>query len=349
MSGFEERLEALAPHERDGLRVLFVARFAPAAGDAMPEFDATVGIEPRYNFEIYDLIRQLGVACTPTRDLEAVPRLAAAHDYVFTLYNRAPMRNGELLVSMVCEQLAVPYLGAPPNVRAVAEDKHFAKHLAASLGIPTAPWQAVTLTEALVPPAFAGPYIVKPRFGAASDEVETAAIQDDWTGVRSRIEFLRERGKEALVERCIVGSDVTVPLVGAHDPLLLGTVEEVSSLPYGIATYRQKRLIDEGRVRRMLADPALAAAIEADALTLVRHVQPLDYTRLDFRIEAATGRHWFLEFNVGCNLGSHAGIMFAARERGLDQRAVVEHVLATSLRRQGAGRAAGRAAPGAGR
>lgn len=54
-------------------------------------------------------------------------------DYVFSLMNRFAMSRPEIFISSYCEFIQVPYLGAPPNIRAIAEDKFLTKMVFRSL------------------------------------------------------------------------------------------------------------------------------------------------------------------------------------------------------------------------
>ncbi len=336
MSDLNLRLLRLSPEEKKALRVIFLAKQAPLTVEGpRPEIHERFGVEPRYNHEIFSVLRDMGIDCVPCRSLDAFPGLARDAHFVFTLFNRAEFRNGEIFVSLECERLGIPYLGAPPNVRAIAEDKSFAKHLACSIGLKTAPWKTYGAHSKLAPPTFAGPYFVKPRFGAASDSIELDSIQDEWSGLKIKIESLLAQGKDAIVEQCISGTDLTVPVLGGEDPIILDVVEEVSDLPSGICTYRQKRLLDKGRFRRILDNPAVTKEVIAGVERLCAQVRPFDYLRVDFHLCTKTQTPFFLEFNIGCNLGSHAGIMFAATNRGVEQKHLIEHILAYSLRRQG--------------
>lgn len=56
-------------------------------------------------------------------------------DYVFSLMNRFGMSKPEIFISSYCEFIQVPYLGAPPNIRAIAEDKLLTKLVFRSLGL----------------------------------------------------------------------------------------------------------------------------------------------------------------------------------------------------------------------
>ncbi|MCY7387478.1 MAG: hypothetical protein LH481_05335 [Burkholderiales bacterium] len=336
MTELSNTLLRLSPETKKGLKVVFLAKQAPFdLREPRPELHEQLGVEPRYNYEIMSILQEMGVTCVPCRSLDAFESLASDADFVFTIFNRAEFRNGEIFVSLLCEKLGIPYLGAPPNLRALAEDKSFAKHLARSVGMKTPPWKTYGRHDGLEPPPFAGPYFVKPRFGAASEGISLESIQHDWPGLKTQVEKLLDQGKDVIVEQCINGTDVTVPVLGGQQAIVLDVVEEVSDLPSGICTYRQKRLLDKGRVRRKLDNPALAQQISASVEKFCAHVRPFDYLRVDFHLCKETQNAYFLEFNIGCNLGSHAAIMFAATNRGIEQKRVIEHILAYSLMRQG--------------
>lgn len=334
MTDNHQNLLRLSPAEKKGLKVVFLAKQAPMEPGFRPELDDQCGIEPRYNHELMSSLQELGIKCVPCRSLDDFCAIARDADFVFTIFNRADFRNGEIYVSLQCEKMGIPYLGAPPNIRALAEDKSFAKHLAVSIGLTTPEWTTYGMDTPLLPPAFEGPYFAKPRFGAASDEVCVDSIQEEWSGLKIKIEDLLHKGKEVIVEKCISGTDLTVPVLGAAQPLILDVLEEVSDMPSGISTYRQKRMLDKGRVRRVLEDAELASGIRAQVKKLIAHIRPYDYLRVDFRLCQKTRQAYFLEFNIGCNLGSHAAIMHAASHQSIDRVRVVEHILAYSLSRQ---------------
>jgi len=315
--------------------ILFLARFAPPPASEPPPPHPDHGIFPRYNYELYQTLCSLGLRVTPCDDLAKFLATASSYNYVFTIYNRAPLRNCEVFVPTLCEYFHLPYLGAPPNIRALAEDKYLTKILAASVGIPVAPGRVYRdLDETRQAPDFAGPYFVKPRFGASSEEVSADSVQPNWDNTRARVIDLIERGKECLVERCIAGTDVTVPVLGGHPPIVLPCGQEISELLYGVATYRQKRLLEAGRSRRLLDDSTLCTQLADYSRTLCEQVRPFDYLRVDFRLEAESQKPYLLEFNVACNLGSHAAIAQAAEHIGIGYPDLIGHVLGYSLQRQ---------------
>ncbi len=84
--------------------------------------------------------------------------------------------------------------------------------------------------------------------------------------------------------------------------------------------------------------PDLDGAVDADVTALWKAAGPIDYLRLDYRFDPATGRRVFLEFNICCHIGRSGAICLAASQWGLTQADVLGHVVEFSLRRQGVSR-----------
>jgi D-alanine-D-alanine ligase len=325
----------LTDSQKERLELLFLALHAPEPGAPEPGMHPVYGVFPRYNYELFQVLTGLGLRCTPCRELGEFVLRAPHHNYVFTLLNRAPFRNSEVFVSSACEWLGVPYLGAPPNIRALAEDKHLTKLMARALRIPTPPWIICAARDPLpAAPGFAGPWFIKQRFGAASVDVSPDCIQETEAGLHARLRTFQEEGKDCLIEAFIPGVDITVPVLGGAEPIILGVAQEISALPQGIVTHRQKRLLDGGRERLLLPSGELSEQLQSYTRRLCEGVKEFDYLRVDFRLHRDTGQPFLLEFNIGCNLGSHAAIMFTARHAGLQQPELIEHILRHSLDRQ---------------
>jgi len=332
-------LQKLTPTQINSLNLLFLASRAPRVTDVIPPLDTEIGVHPRYNYELFKVIESLGIKITSCDNLDEFLKVAPQYNYVFTIYNRAPFRNSEVFVSTLCESLHLPYLGAPPNIRALAEDKYFTKLIASALQIPVTPSKTYHyLEDTFTPPEFAGPYFIKPRFGAASEGISVASIQDSWNDARPQVENLLAQGKDCcLVEQCVAGTDITVSILGGNPPIILPAAEEISELPFGISTFRQKRLLEQGRRRRMLEEAHLNAQLIEYAQRFYPHVRPFDYIRMDFRLDTHRRQLFLLEFNLGCNLGSHAAIAQSAQHVGISQADLLNHLISYSLQRQAKG------------
>ncbi len=323
----------LAPARDDPARLLLIARTVPLAPAYAPQSSPGDGGYPAYYHRVWKTLTAIGYRVTTSSDPLAVLDTAGRTDLVVSLYNRMPIRNPEVLIPSLCAYAKVPCLGAAPNVRALAEDKWFAKLAVRAVGIPVAPGAVFARAADLAhPPVFAGPYFVKNRFGAASEGIDAHSIQDDWAGAAAAARRLLDRGMEVLVERFVAGIDVTVPVLGGAPPIVLGFVQPRSDRPGGIVTEDLKR---DDPLGYALVDPRIArAALIADAGRLVSITGPMDYWRMDYRLDPGTGARTFLEFNLCCHIGRSGAICLAARQWGLDQADVLAHVVEYSLARQ---------------
>jgi D-alanine-D-alanine ligase len=184
---------------------------------------------------------------------------------------------------------------------------------------------------------FVGPYFIKDRFGAASEGISTESVQNDWPAARRIIERLWDEGTDVLVEEFAPGIDVTVPVVGDNQPRVLGVYEPVSDKPGRILTHDLKLTDHLGYEELTLKEEWVAGDVER----LWRGLGPIDYFRVDYRFDPASGRRWFLELNVCCYIGECGPFGLAAERDGFTSDRLLEHIVAYSLRRQNGSRQRG--------
>ncbi|GEO80019.1 D-alanine--D-alanine ligase family protein [Pararhodospirillum oryzae] len=327
----------LRPRRPAETRLLLLARHAPLAPAHLSQDFPGDGGYPKYYHRVWSVLVALGYDVTTATHPLAVLEAASRVDGVFSLYNRMPGPNPEVVVPALCGYLGVPVVGAPANIRALAEDKWLAKLALRAQGLPTTlgvPYASEA--ELATAPPFPGPYFVKNRFGAASEGITDDSIQDTWAGAARAAAALIGRGMSVLVEEYVPGIDITVPVLGGTDPLVLGVVCPGSDKTGGIITEDLKR---DDPLGYALASPddARDTALAGDVAALWQVTGPMDYTRLDYRWDPATGRRAFLEFNVCCHIGRSGAICLAARAWGLDQADVLGHVVECCLARCGRG------------
>ena len=328
-------LKRLDDKRRAALKILYLAPHAPSQDTPKPPaIHPDYGVQPAYQYEMWDLMHNgLGLDVDSRSDLDALPGAFEGRNYVFSLYNIAPFRNSEVYVTALAAKAGIACLGATANIRALAEDKWLSKLTAQALGIPTPAGQVFAAGAPVRKPGFDGPYIAKPRFGAASTGIDKDSAQADFDALSCRVAALGAGIDECLVEQVFGTFDVTVPiLVGEDGPVALPPATQTTDSPYGVFTHRQKRRLAPGLTRDFPADGPWLADIVEDALRFARAVEPYDYLRCDFRF--GPEGHAFLEFNLACSIGSAMAFAQCARRVGISSEALVEHILATSLDRQ---------------
>lgn len=314
------------------LRILYLANYAPLDSEADEEGESVRYTQ--YHKEMFYLLKGLGFHVTASREVKILFDQADSFDYVFSLLNRAPYRGAEILVSSLCEYFRLPYLGARPHIRAVAEDKYVSKLVAMQLGLSVPVGQVFRATDVeLIAPSFCGPYIAKPRCGASSKHITESCIQDLWTDLVPEVRRLLEQGDDVLVEKWIPGINISLPVIGGTPPLVLPAYQLNSAKKGQLVTYEQKRGKEKSLKRIPYENKSVHDEVFRHALRLYSELQPIDYLRMDFRI-TDSNKPVFLEFNVCCNIGPQSGFYACARQIGFSHRAMLIRILTHSLIRQ---------------
>lgn len=323
---------------RARLTILFIAKNALWKGDIHPED----GNHALYHREMREVLEGLGLNLALAQTHEALFDRPEGVDFVFPLLNRAGFFNSEMLLPLLCERAGLPYLGASPILRGLADDKHLAKRAAVVAGLPTAPWaiyrKGAPVTPDTLPPA--GRYVIKPNNSSASWGVQDAC---DWNGVKGAVERIHNDpangGQDAIVEPFLDGSDVEVPVITINgEPQILPMLIFRQADPAHLRTYYEKRdLVDRSQKYSLdpFANPEMEARIAAMTRACWEEYRPFDYGRFEFRVNEETGDIQFLELNLNCNLWSQKVFGRAAAMAGWTQSELVETILAEALGRAG--------------
>lgn len=315
------------------IKILFLAHYAPKSLNDVIPTDIADTVYAVYHHKIYKEIVKLFPNTVSSSDVSILFQPNFKADYIFSLYNRLPFRNSEIFVSSVAEYLNIPYLGATPNIRALAEDKHLAKMMANYLNIPTPQWKTYNVGDELLEPSFRPPYFIKPRFGASSKYISEDSACSSWHEAIKRIIFLHSVNIDVILEEQIDGVYHTSPVLNNFGKaLFLPCISQKSTHKGGIVTYEQKRKIEPGLNRTVLSDVNLTQKIHGYSKKMFSLTQPLDYTRFDYIVDNQ-GIPYFLEFNVCCNLGEHSTISQSANALNISYTQLIENILYSSLYR----------------
>lgn len=316
---------------RDTQRLMFIAKHALWTGGLHPED----GNHAPYHREIREVLEGLGIPLLVADDYATLFARPDA-DFVFPLLNRGGFFNSEMLVPLLCNRHGLPYLGASPIVRGLADDKHLTKLEAAARGVPTAPWalfrRGAGVDVAACPPARR--WVVKPNNSSASWGVRDA---HDRAQLAQAIAEVQALDQDAIVEPFVEGSDVEVPVITlAGAPAMLPTMLFEQDDPAQLRTYQEKRDLvgNVGYSIQPLDDPALVERITRYMRDMVRVFHPFDYGRFEFRVDRASGDIRLLEVNLNCNLWSEKLFARSASAAGFSHADLIETIVAESMIRQ---------------
>lgn len=320
--------------DKDRLRIMLLAKHAASSGNP----DQVDGNHAIYHHELRTTLESAGLNVVAAQSFDAIAEKPDV-DFVFTLLNRAGFQNSEMLAPLTLARHGVPFLGASPILRGVADDKHLSKVLARAHGVPTADWIICRLGQPIIEPGFRPErLVVKPNASSASWGVK---IVGDWASAREHIERLHAQGHDVIVEEYQPILDVAVPVVGGEsaNPWLLPPMAHTPEVPGELRSYEEKRALVPTLANSdpltPLEDREAVARMNDYSRRLCLELWPFDYGRFEFRFAPKTGAIGFMEVNLSCNLWSKKSISRSAASLGIDHATLVESIVAHSLRRQG--------------
>lgn len=313
------------------LTVLFLAKHALSGGVPHP----TDGSHAVYHHEMLQALRATGVNVVAADSYDILFNPPPV-DFVVPLLNRGGFQNSEMLAPLLLARAGIRYLGASPMLRGLGDDKHLMKLVARSRGVATADWRVFRrYGQGEAPLPEWGAMIVKPNASSASWGILRC---DTRVAAMDHVAALHAQGHDVIVEPWTGTRDVAVPVIGGKTPWILPAFAYDPQGSGGLRSYAEKRNLVATAADDPLeavADRTLVARLEEATRVLLPELWPFDYGRFEFRCDPATGRIWFMEVNLSCNLWSKKTISRSARSIGIGHEALVEHIVAQSMLRQG--------------
>lgn len=318
---------------RRNLKLLFIAKHALGDGS----LDSADGNHSPYHYEMKTILTGLFDQLQIANSYDALFTDPGV-DFVWPMLNRGGFFNSEMLCPLLCERLGVPYLGANPILRGLADDKHLTKLEGRARGVPTCDWAVyragAPVTQDRCPKGER--FVIKPNNSSASWGIGDAT---DWEGVKAAVLGIHGEGHDVIVEPFMAGSDVEVPVITIHgEPVVMPPMLFKQTDPTHLRTHAEKRDLVEREHKYTLVPFEADAAwdqIRAMTLKLAEIFRPFDFGRFEFRFNEATGEVNLLEVNLQCNLWSQKVYGRSAVLMDWSQEDLIETIVAESLRRQG--------------
>jgi D-alanine-D-alanine ligase len=228
------------------------------------------------------------------------------------------------------ELLGVPYTGSGVMASSMAMDKVMTKRVWRAEGLPTPnhvllhPSQIDEVSAQELVATLGLPLIVKPaREGSSIGVTKVQHAQD----LRAALLAAAACDHDILCEQCIVGDEVTCPVLGAGDEARALPVIRIVA-PDGNYDYQNKYFTDD---TQYLVPSGLSADEEAAIQALVVKAYQLlgcrGWGRIDVMIDAATRQPYLLEINTSPGMTSHSLVPMSAAVDGMDYQALCVHLL----------------------
>ena len=256
-----------------------------------------------------------------------------------------PLLHGEAgedgALREVLELAGVPYVGSTPAAARVAFDKPIAKQVVASAGLRTP--EAVALPadtfrevgaaavmEAMVE-QLGLPLFVKPAKGGSALGCSLVRTVDD---LPTAMVGCFSYGPVALVERCVVGVEVTVPVIADGSDGSPRALPAVEIRPDG-GVYDYTARYTAGATEFVVPaelDPSIAEECARVAELAHRSLGLRDLSRCDLILDE-NGVVWFLEVNVAPGMTETSLVPLSVEAAGLELGAVFASLVEVAVAR----------------
>ena len=228
------------------------------------------------------------------------------------------------------ELLGVPYTGSGVMASSIAMDKTMTKRVWLAEGLPTPRYVLVKRQQLgqvqgdeLVR-ALGLPMIIKPaREGSSIGVTKVTEVAQ----IAAALQQAAACDADILCEQCIVGDEVTCPVLGEGDAARALPVIRIVA-PQGNYDYQNKYFTDD---TQYLVPCGLSAGEEAAIQALVvKAYQVLGcrgWGRIDVMIDAATRQPYLLEINTSPGMTGHSLVPMSARADGMSYEQLCLHLL----------------------
>lgn len=220
--------------------------------------------------------------------------------------------------------LKVDYSGSDIFPSVIMNNKHFCKQVLSDNDIEL---PKSCLVNSLLPlnireirswkfPLFVKPNCEGSSLGISSDSVCHTAEDVEW-----KVDNLREKFDEILIEEFVPGIDITNYLVGNPGEYYINdviTAELYNKSSYAVydANAKHNKLrtlfLNEERI-----PSDMLHKIQSQSEKIAKIIGARDICRIDYRLDAQTGKFTFIEINSAPRFSSTSEIGFVAQKRGL--------------------------------
>ncbi len=231
------------------------------------------------------------------------------------------------------ELMGIPYTGSGVMASSIAMDKTMTKRVWLAEGLPTPAYVwvrrdrlgQVSLDELIS--TLGLPMIVKPaREGSSIGVTKVLTAQE----LPAALAAASVCDADILCEQCIVGDEVTCPVMGAEENSHALPVIRIVA-PAGNYDYQHKYFTDDTEYLVPSGLPvAEESVIEALVVKAYQVLGCRGWGRIDVMIDAVTRQPYLLEINTSPGMTGHSLVPMSARAAGISYEALCCQLLASA-------------------
>jgi D-alanine-D-alanine ligase len=299
--------------------------------DETAEFDKQETVDALENS-----LKQMGYETEPIGNaFQLIDALAAGKrwDIVFNIAEGLYGDGRESVVPAILDQYNVPYVFSGPVIMGLSLNKHLAKLVVASAGVPVSPGYLITELKDLDKCDLKYPLFVKPVSEGTGKGITEKSHVRTHLELEKMVEWiLKEFRQPALVEEYLPGREFTVGVVGyGENAVAIGGMEVMTknNLPYSVEVKENY----QNYCSYKPLDNDIIDECKSVALGAWKALNAVDAGRVDLKADR-NGNICFIEANPLAGLNPiHSDLPILARMYGIEYQTLMEMIMKSALRR----------------
>ena len=299
--------------------------------DETAEFDKQETVDALENS-----LKQMGYETEPVGNvfqlIEALAR-GSRWDIVFNISEGLYGDGRESVVPAVLDQYRIPYVFSGPLIMGLSLNKHLAKLVVASAGVPVSPGCLITEISDLGKCNLSYPLFVKPVSEGTGKGITEKSLVNSSSELKKMVKWILSEFKQpALVEEYLPGREFTVGIVGYGDnAIAIGGMEVfcANNLPYSVEVKENY----QNYCKYKPLDDDIIDECKSVALRAWKALEAVDAGRVDLKADRF-GKICFIEANPLAGLNPvHSDLPILSRMYGIEYQTLLEMIMKAAIMR----------------
>jgi D-alanine-D-alanine ligase len=254
-------------------------------------------------------------------------------DIVFNIAEGLYGDGRESVVPAILDQYKIPYVFSGPVVMGISLNKHLAKLVVSSAGVPVSPGCIISELKEIERCSLIYPLFVKPVSEGTGKGITEKSLISSSAELKDMVEWiLKEFRQPALVEEYLPGREFTVGIIGSGDEARsIGGMEVfcANNLPYSVEVKENY----QNYCKYTPIDESILDECKSVSLRAWKALDAVDAGRIDLKADR-NGRVCFIEANPLAGLNPvHSDLPILARMNGIEYQALLEMIMEAATKR----------------